>query len=140
MLVEFLECAEVFDHHYGTSSVRVKEQLDKGLDVILEIDWQGMRQIKRIIPDCTSIFVLPPSRETLEKRLCDRNQDSNEVIERRMQDAVSEMSHYPEFDFIVINDDFDMALADIKSIFRARHLSQPAQSARLVGLLSQLLR
>ena len=119
----FLEHAEVFGNYYGTSKTWVREQLDKGEDVILEIDWQGAQQIRRLMPDAVSIFILPPSKEVLHERLVGRGQDPEDVIERRMAQAVSEMSHYNEFDYIVINDEFDLALRDLQTIIRSRRLS-----------------
>ncbi len=119
----FLEHAEVFGNYYGTSESWVREQLEKGEDVILEIDWQGAQQIRRLMPDAVSIFILPPSREALHERLVGRGQDPEEVIERRMAQAVNEMSHYNEFEYIVINDEFDLALRDLQTIIRSRRLS-----------------
>lgn len=113
---EFLEHAEVFDNYYGTSKKTIEALLDRGRNVILDIDWQGMREIKKRMPDAISVFILPPSREELRKRLQDRKQDSDEVVERRMRDAVNEMSHYGEFDLVVLNDDFDAALEDLRTI------------------------
>ena len=119
----FLEHAEVFGNFYGTSEPWVREQLEKGEDVILEIDWQGAQQIRRLMPEAVSIFILPPSREALHERLVGRGQDDDEVIERRMAQAVNEMSHYNEFEYIVINDEFDLALRDLQTIIRSRRLS-----------------
>jgi guanylate kinase len=112
----FLEHAQVFDNFYGTSRKAVEDLLEQGRNVILDIDWQGARAIKAQMPDARGIFILPPSREELENRLRGRGQDSEEVIARRMRDAVSEMSHYNEFDYVVVNDDFDAALADLRAI------------------------
>ncbi len=112
----FLEHARVFDHYYGTSRDAVEDLLRQGKDVVLDIDWQGARAIKKRMPQAMSIFILPPSRAVLEERLGRRGQDSQEVIARRMRDAVSEMEHYAEFDYVVINDDFDAALGDLKAI------------------------
>ena len=109
----FLEHAKVFDNYYGTSQQHVEQQLCKGLDVILEIDWQGARQIRKLFPDSQSIFILPPSQQALKERLQNRGQDDEAVIERRMKDAVNEMSHYAEFDYLVVNDDFDAALNEL---------------------------
>ncbi len=136
---EFLEHAQVFDNYYGTGQAWVDSQLKKGVDVILEIDWQGAQQIRRLHPDCASIFILPPSRETLEQRLRQRNQDSDEIIARRMQGAVEEMSHYIEFDYLVINDDFQTALADLQSIVKSHLLQQRLQNEKLKHLLVDLL-
>lgn len=113
---DFLEYARVFDHYYGTSRSSVEAMRGAGRDVILDIDWQGARAVKARIPDAVSIFILPPSREELERRLRGRGQDPEDVIARRMRDATSEMRHYGEFDFVVINDDFEAALADLRAI------------------------
>lgn len=136
---QFLEYAEVFGNKYGTSQVWVQEQLSRGLDVILEIDWQGASQVRRLMPQARSIFILPPSRAVLEQRLRGRGTDSQEVIERRLAEAVSEMSHYAEFDYLIINDDFGTALADLASVFRSARLSQELQQKRHQTLLSELL-
>lgn len=117
---DFLEHARVFDNRYGTSRQAVQSLLDAGKHVLLDIDWQGMRAIKQQLPAARSIFILPPSRQELEKRLRGRGQDSEEIIARRMRDAVSEMRHYNEFDYVVINDDFEDALADLRAIIRGR--------------------
>lgn len=117
---KFLEYAQVFDNYYGTSREAVLNEIESGHCVILDIDWQGMREIKAQLADAVSIFILPPSRVDLEQRLRDRGQDSDETIERRMRQAMSEMSHYEEFDYIVVNDDFDLALADIRAIVGGR--------------------
>ncbi|MGH8199552.1 MAG: guanylate kinase, partial [Steroidobacteraceae bacterium] len=103
---EFLEHARVFDNLYGTARAPVEGRLAQGGDIVLEIDWQGARQVRAAMPDCVTIFILPPSRETLEKRLRSRATDSPEVISRRLRDAVSDMSHWREFDYVVVNDDF----------------------------------
>lgn len=139
---QFLEYAEVFENKYGTSQVWVKEQLDKGLDVILEIDWQGAEQVRRLMPEARSVFILPPSREVLERRLRGRGTDTEEVIQRRLSKTVSEISHYSEFDYLIVNDDFETALADLASVFRSARLTQDRQQQRhealLTGLLSKL--
>lgn len=136
---EFLEHAQVFDNFYGTSQASVEQQLRDGLDVILEIDWQGAEQVRRLMPDCQSIFILPPSHAALEQRLRARGQDSDEVIARRMRDAVNEMSHYAEFDYLVINDDFDTALIELRSIFRADRARLVRKQAMYEDLLRDLL-
>ena len=136
---EFLEHAEVFGNLYGTSQRWVEKTLAEGLDLILEIDWQGAQQVRRLMPHAQSIFILPPSQHALRQRLTNRGQDSDEVIERRMREAVNEMSHYVEYDHLVINDDFAHALEDLKSIFRARQLRQDAQQKRHERLLEELL-
>jgi guanylate kinase len=135
----FLEHARVFDNFYGTAAETVHERLDAGQDVILEIDWQGAQQVRRLVPEAVSVFILPPSREVLEQRLRGRGQDSDEVIARRLGDAVAEMSHYAEFDYLVVNDDFDTALAQLRAVVMARRLRQSAQQQRLAGLLQALL-
>lgn len=112
----FVEHARVFDNYYGTSRAEIERLLKTGKDVILDIDWQGARNIKRAFPDAVSIFILPPSRADLETRLRNRKQDSDEIIARRMRDAISEMSHYKEFDFVVVNDDLEAAIGDIRAI------------------------
>lgn len=111
-----LEHASVFDNFYGTAKTTVETSLNQGLDVILEIDWQGAQQIKNIRPDSLSIFILPPSTEILEQRLQNRGQDDDHVIARRMRDAVTEMSHYKEFDYILVNDAFEHALTELKAL------------------------
>ncbi len=136
---DFLEYAQVFDNFYGTTQSSVQNNLDHGQDVILEIDWQGAVQIRRLLPKAISIFILPPSTEVLRARLQGRGQDSKEVIERRMQDAVAEMSHYAEYDYLVINDDFHTALTELKAIILANRLDIMHQQQRLKPLLSHLL-
>ena len=134
----FLEHARVFDNHYGTSRATVEAELDEGHDVVLEIDWQGARQVRALMPEALSLFILPPSLETLESRLRGRGQDGNEVIQRRMQDAIAEMSHFGEFDYLVVNDDFAAALEDLKSIVlssRLKVFSQTRTHARLIEAL-----
>jgi guanylate kinase len=135
----FLEHARVFDNHYGTSRPAVEQQLLAGQDVILEIDWQGARLVRELMPESTGIFILPPSREALRERLQGRGQDDDAVIERRMRDAISEMSHYDEYDYLVINDVFERALEDLVAILRSRRLRLADQSQRLAGLLRTLL-
>ena len=124
---DFLEHAKVFDNFYGTSKSTVEEQLKTGKDVILEIDWQGAQQVRQLIPSAITIFILPPSKEELLRRLTGRGTDSDEIIARRMADAESEMSHYNEFDYIVINNNFDLALKQLHSIFMAGRLTQKSQ-------------
>ena len=136
----FLEHAQVFDNFYGTSQAWVENELAAGRDVILEIDWQGAEQIRQQMPDTVSVFILPPSREELHNRLTGRGQDSAETIERRMQDAVSEMSHYNEFDYIIINDDFEVALQQLRSVVLARRQRSEAQSQLHADLLKNLLK
>jgi guanylate kinase len=113
---ELLEYAEVFDHYYATSRSQVEKHLADNRSVVLEIDWQGARQVRESMPDCVTIFILPPSVAELERRLRDRRTDSPEVIERRLRDAVSDMSHWDEFDYVIINDDLDQAVADLEDV------------------------
>ncbi|MBF0677268.1 guanylate kinase [Pseudomonas sp.] len=136
---EFLEHAEVFGNLYGTSQRWLEQTLAEGYDLILEIDWQGAQQVRRLMPQARSIFILPPTQQALRQRLTNRGQDSDEVIDDRMREAVSEMSHYVEYDYLVINDDFAHALDDLKAIFRANQLRQDAQQQRHQQLLSELL-
>ena len=136
---EFLEHAQVFDNFYGTSRQAVERQLAAGLDVILEIDWQGARAIRARMADTVSIFVLPPSRAELEARLTARGQDDAGVIARRMRDAVSEMSHHDEYDYLVINDDFGVARDQLAAILQARRLRMAIQQQRHAVLLAALL-
>jgi guanylate kinase len=136
---EFLEHAMVFGNYYGTSRQHIQEQLLLGKDVVLEIDWQGARQIRQLMSDCMSIFVLPPSLQALSSRLRSRGQDSEEIIDRRMKEAVSEMTHYAEFDYIVINDDFDTALRELASIFTCNRMLLVNQQQRHADLLAELL-
>lgn len=135
----FLEHAQVFGNFYGTSQHWVEEQLAAGSDVILEIDWQGAAQVKHLLPETRAIFILPPSRETLEQRLTSRGQDERAIIESRMAEAVQEMSHYIESDFLVVNRDFDVALADLVAIVTSQRLQTGRQAARLGPLLDNLL-
>lgn len=135
----FLEYAEVFGNKYGTSQTWVAEQLAEGVDVILEIDWQGAQQVRHLMKHALSIFILPPSKAVLAQRLQGRGQDDEAVIAHRMSKAVDEMSHYPEFDYVIINDDFDQALAELHSVFVARRLRQEVQQCRHAGLLAELL-
>ncbi len=135
----FLEHAEVFGNFYGTSQVWVEEQLNQGKDVILEIDWQGAQQVRRLMPDAVSLFIIPPSKQALHERLVGRKTDDDSVIEKRMNLAVNEMSHYGEFDYLIINDQFDDALFDLKAIVRAQRLAMPFQQAYRQALLRELL-
>lgn len=137
---DFLEHAKVFDNYYGTSQQHVEQQLLQGHDVILEIDWQGAQQVRKQFQDSLSIFILPPSSEALKDRLQNRGQDDESIINRRMSDAVNEMSHYAEFDYIIVNDDFDFALLELGSIFRANRLRQLQQERKLENLLIELLK
>tara|TARA_R110001599_G_scaffold124346_1_gene296949 strand:- start:35 stop:526 length:492 start_codon:yes stop_codon:yes gene_type:complete len=136
---DFLEHAEVFGNLYGTSQSAVEKTLAQGNDLILEIDWQGAQQVRRAMPDSKSIFILPPSRSTLRERLTNRGQDEESIIEGRMALAVDEISHYVEYDYLVINDDFNTALDDLKSILRSARLNVGHQEGRYQGLLTALL-
>jgi guanylate kinase len=135
----FLEHAQVFDNFYGTSRQGIEDQLAEGMDVILEIDWQGARLVRKQLPGVISIFILPPSQAALYTRLRDRGQDVDEVIERRMRDAVGEMSHYPEYDYLIINDVFQTALEEISAIIQGNRLRQVQQASRHADLLASLL-
>lgn len=135
----FLEHAKVFDNYYGTSKVVVEETLNKGLDVILEIDWQGARQVRQHFPEAESVFILPPSQKVLRERLTDRGQDNDTIIDRRMRDAVAEMSHYKEFDYLVVNDDFNVALEELKAIVATSRLRMGRQMAVQQQLILDLL-
>jgi guanylate kinase len=115
---EFLEHATVFDNSYGTARAQVERSLAAGQDLILEIDWQGAAQVRRALPECRSIFILPPSREELERRLRGRATDTDEVIRRRLRDAASDMTHWREFDHVVVNDEFDRALGELQDVVR----------------------
>jgi guanylate kinase len=135
----FLEHAKVFDNYYGTSQQWVEETLAKGLDVVLEIDWQGAAQVRTLMPEAVAVFILPPSKEALEQRLTGRGQDSQEIIDKRMSAAQSEMSHYAEADYIVINDDFNTALAELGAIFTAQRNTLANQQLARQTLLKDLL-
>jgi guanylate kinase len=136
----FFEWAQVFGNFYGTSRHAIQERLAEGIDIVLEIDWQGARQVKMLVDDAVSIFILPPSTAALRKRLTDRGQDDDEIIEGRMQAARDELAHYDEADFIVLNDNFEIALKDLQSIIRAQRLSQQVQSRELTSVIADLLR
>ena len=142
----FIEHAEVFENFYGTSKKLINDNLDNNIDVILEIDWQGARQVNQNLPSAISIFILPPSKEALELRLRNRAQDDEIVIKKRMLDAENQMSHYNEFDYLVINDDFNSALTDLKLIIsssknltKCAHLSLEEQSIKHKKLLKKLI-
>ena len=136
---DFLERAEVFGNLYGTSQSYLQQTLDEGHDLILEIDWQGAEQVRKLMPQARSIFILPPSQQALRERLNNRGQDSDEIIDGRMREAVSEMSHYVDYDYLIINDDFALALEDLKAIFHANRLQQKRQQQRFGKLLAELL-
>ena len=135
----FLEHAQVFGNFYGTSEVDIRQQLEQGLDVILEIDWQGARQVRQHFTDTVSIFILPPTPEALLERLSARGQDSDEVIQRRMNEARSEISHYGEYDFILVNDLFEQAVDELSALIRGMRLRQSIQRERLQIQLKALL-
>ena len=136
----FLEYAQVFDNYYGTGAAQVREQLADGNDVLLEIDWQGARQVRRARPDSTSIFILPPTRAALEQRLRERRTDSAETIARRLADASADMSHYNEFDFVVVNDQFDKAAVDVDTILDGGGRELRASRSELKPLIETLVR
>ena len=136
---EFLEHARVFGNLYGTSAVWVNQQLDKGQDVILEIDWQGAQQIKRLVPASRSVFIMPPSRAALQQRLTSRGQDDSSVIAARMAEAVEEMSHYVEGDYLVVNEDFEQALDELRCIVISQRLRMARQQTAQVSTLNNLL-
>ncbi|WP_044469931.1 guanylate kinase [Mannheimia massilioguelmaensis] len=136
----FLEYAKVFGgNYYGTSLPAIKENLAQGIDVFLDIDWQGAQQIRKKLPSVKSIFILPPSLAELEKRLIGRGQDSSEVIAERMSKAIDEISHYHEYDYVIINDEFNQALTDLQHILRAEKLTISYQSEQNKRLINQLL-
>jgi guanylate kinase len=135
---EFLEHAQVFDNFYGTGRAGVEALRAAGHDVILEIDWQGAQQVRRVQPDCQTIFILPPSRRALEERLRNRKTDSEEVIQRRLRDSITDMSHYSEFDYVVVNDDFERAVAQLLAILRGGRGFEATRSD-LKPLLAELL-
>ena len=135
----FLEHARVFNHFYGTSQEWVEAQLEAGRDVILEIDWQGAAQVKRLRPEAVAVFILPPSRDELLRRLTSRGRDQEDIIQQRMSQAVDEISHYPEADYIVVNDRFDKALEELTSVVEAQRLRVDVQVVKLQDLLTDLL-
>ena len=136
---DFMEHAVVFDHHYGTNRNAVALQLEQGRDVILEIDWQGARQVRAVFPDCCLIFIIPPSLEILRKRLTGRGQDSARVVQRRMRDAQAEISHWAEFDQLVVNDHFDTALEELLAIINDHRNHRPHKVNKNYQLLAQQL-
>ena len=135
---EFIESAEIYGNLYGTSRQWIDEAINSGKDILLEIDGQGARQVSKIFSDAVSIFVLPPSLEILENRLKDRNQDSKEVIAKRMAAAKEEISHVSEYDYVIINDNMDVALRDLVSVVQSEHLRAPVQLVRYHDLVTQL--
>ena len=135
----FYEHAEVFGNFYGTSEAAIDEQLAQGIDVFLDIDWQGAQQVRMRKPEVTTIFIFPPSRQELENRLCNRGQDSEEIIKSRMAEARAECSHYQEFDYIIVNDDFDQALSDLTTIVYNQRLKRRQQFEKHKNLFADLL-
>ena len=136
---EFLEHARVFDNFYGTSREFVEAQLRQGHDVVLEIDWQGAQQVRRALPRCVTIFILPPSRAALAERLARRATDTPEVIARRLADAAADMAHYREFDYLIVNDDFTQAVGDLRRIVAGRGEDLSSARPELAPLLQELL-
>ena len=134
-----LESAEVFDNHYGTSRKQVEQHLAEGHSVILEIDWQGAQQVRKSMPECVTIFIMPPSVEELERRLRNRRTDSDEVIARRLRDALSDMSHWDEFDYVIINDDLDEAVADIEAVLAGTGDSSATSHVALRRAVTRIL-
>ena len=128
---ELLESATVFDNLYGTSRKQVKQLLRDGHHVVLDIDWQGARQVRESMPDCVTIFVLPPSLAELERRLRDRRTDSEAVIKRRLRDAASDMARWDEFDYVVINDDLDLAVTDLETVLAGKGAPHATKNAAL---------
>ncbi|HTX23018.1 MAG TPA: guanylate kinase [Steroidobacteraceae bacterium] len=137
---EFLEHAQVFDNHYGTGRQTVEKLLASGTDVVLEIDWQGAQQVRKALPECLTVFILPPSRAALRERLLKRQTDSEEVIARRLRDAVSDMRHAGEFDYIVVNDRFAQALDDLSAVVAGQGASLRKDRASIRPLLEELTR
>lgn len=136
----FVEYARVFDNAYGTAEAALREVIDRGGDLVLEIDWQGARQVRERLPQAVTVFIAPPSVEVLESRLRGRGQDSEAVIAERMRKARDELSHYPEYDYLVINDSFDTALVELRAIVTAERLRQPRQALKLREELEAMLR
>lgn len=135
----FLEHARVFNHLYGTSSRQITEDLERGIDIVLDIDWQGAEQIRHSFSDAVSIFIVPPSLDVLKQRLVKRGQDNNDVVSDRMIKAQDELSHYPEFDYLIVNDDFDKAALELRSIVIANRLRVERQVNKQAKLLSFLM-
>lgn len=139
MMMLFLSMPKYFENYYGTSRLAIEQVLATGVDVFLDIDWQGAQQIRAKMPTARSIFILPPSKTELDRRLRGRGQDSEEVIAKRMEQAVAEMAHYAEYDYLIVNDDFNLALSDLKTIIRAERLRLGRQKQRHDALISKLL-
>ncbi len=135
----FIESATVFEHEYGTAKCMIERFLDKGLDVILDIDWQGARQIKKLMPDCVSVYLLPPSKEKLLERLQKRARDPLDVINLRMQKVQEQVSHCTEFDYLLINDDFDETVNDFTAIIKANRMQNPGQQLKYKNIIDSLL-
>ena len=136
---ELLEYAEVFDNYYATGRSQVEKHLSEGQDVILEIDWQGARQVRKSMPECVTIFILPPSLEELERRLRDRRTDSPEVIERRLRDALSDMAHWDEFDHVIINDKLEQAVADLENVLAGKGGASATANVALRRAVSRII-
>ncbi len=136
---ELLEYAEVFDNCYATSRSQVEKHLAAGHDVLLEIDWQGARQVRRAMPECVTIFILPPSLAELERRLRDRRTDNPDVIARRLRDALSDMSHWDEFDYVIINDDLERAVDELDGVLKGRKVACARDNARLRRAISKIV-
>lgn len=136
---QFIEHAEVFGNYYGTSKRQIKEKLKAGIDIILEIDWQGAQQVRKQFDCCTNVFIIPPSRRELLSRLQERAQDSSEVIEQRMDEFIEQMSHYDEFEYLIVNDQFSHALGELKALIYAFRLRQSSQCRRHQSLIDALL-
>lgn len=137
---DFFEWAQVFENYYGTSKQAIETQLANGIDVFLDIDWQGARQVRELTPDVQTIFIVPPSKAELESRLNNRGQDSADVIASRMAKAQAETSHYNEYDYMIINDDFDTALSELETIVLSHRLKQSNQALKYQHLLTDLLK
>lgn len=136
---DFIEYAQVFGNYYGTSKKQIEERMAAGIDIVLDIDWQGASQIRQTFPDAISIFLLPPSLEVLRERLQNRQQDHADVIEKRMQQARDELAHYEEFDYLIVNEEFEVALSQLRAIVTAERLKKNIQIKRQRKLLSFLL-
>ncbi|ASQ46829.1 guanylate kinase [Legionella clemsonensis] len=135
----FVEYARVFNHYYGTSVAQITTRLESGVDVLLDIDWQGAQQIRRLFPEAVSVFIVPPSLDALKQRLHGRRQDNEEIIKERMKRAQDELAHYTEFDYLIVNDDFEKAAAELQAIVVANRLKTERQSQHQRKLLSFLL-
>jgi len=136
---QFFEHAKVFDNYYGTSKAALESQLSKGIDVILEIDWQGTERVRQLMPASISIFILPPSYQALETRLTGREEDDAGTIQRRMDDAINELSHYREYDYLVINDEFELALSELQGLIAALRENQRPKQANLNDFVARLM-